>query len=378
MPLGDRDRLDLDRREPRGEGAGVVLDEHAEEALQGAELGRVDHHRLVLGAVGAVVLELEARRLVEVVLDGRHLPGPADRVACLHRDLRAVERGPARVGHQLEAGGDGDVLEHLGGHLPVLLGADELVGLGVVAGGELEVEVVDAEVAQQPEHEVEQVLDLSRRLLLGDVGVRVVLGQAAHAGQAVHDPGLLVAVDRAELEEPQRELAVGPAARAVDQVVHRAVHRLDHVVRALELHGREHGVGVVRQVTGGVEELVLGQVRGADVLEALLDVALADVVLHDALDHTALGVEDREAGADLVGEGEQVEVAAELAVVAALGLLDAVQVLLERLLGLPGGAVDALQHLVLLVAAPVRRRRPHQLEGGDPLGGGQVRAAAQV
>ena len=55
-----------------------------------------------------------------------------------------------------------------------------------------------------------------------------------------------------------------------------------------------------------------------------------------------------------------------------------VQVLLERLLRLPGGAVDALELLVLLVAAPVRRRGAHQLERRDPLGGRQVRAAAQV
>ena len=103
-----------------------------------------------------------------------------------------------------------------------------------------------------------------------------------------------------------------------------------------------------------------------------------DVVLHHVLDHPALGVEDREAGAELVGEGVEVEVAAELAVVAALGLLEPVQVLLERLLGLPGGAVDALELLVLLVAAPVRRRGAHQLERRDPLGGRQVRAAAQV
>ncbi len=64
--------------------------------------------------------------------------------------------------------------------------------------------------------------------------------------------------------------------------------------------------------------------------------------------------------------------------VAPLGLLDAVQVLLERLLGLPGGAVDALELLVLLVAAPVRRGRAHQLERRDALGGRQVRAAAEV
>ena len=127
-----------------------------------------------------------------------------------------------------------------------------------------------------------------------------------------------------------------------------------------------------------MEQPLLGDVGGADVLEALLDVPAADVVLHLPLDHAALGVEDHQAGADLVGEAEQVEVAAELAVVAPLGLLDPVQVLLERLLGLPGGAVDPLELLVLLVAAPVRRGAAHQLERRDPLRGRQVRAAAQV
>ena len=94
----------------------------------------------------------------------------------------------------------------------------------------------------------------------------------------------------------------------------------------------------------------------ADVLEALLDVPLADVVLHHPLDHPALGVEDGQAGADLVGEAEQVELAAQLAMVALLGLLEPVEVGVERFLGLPGGAVDPLELLVLLVAAPVRRR----------------------
>ena len=65
------------------------------------------------------------------------------------------------------------------------------------------------------------------------VAVRVVLRHAADAGEPVHDAGLLVAVDGAELEQPQRQLAVGPPARPVDQVVHRAVHRLEVVVHAI-------------------------------------------------------------------------------------------------------------------------------------------------
>src|SRR6478735_7122226 len=138
-----------------------------------------------------------------------------------------------------------------------------------------------------------------------------------------------------ELEEPQRELAIGALPRAVDEVVHRAVHRLEAVVLTVDVERREHALAVVRQVPGGVEERLV------------VDVPLADVVLHLALDDAALGVEHRQAGPDLVGEGEQVELAAELAVVAALGLLDAVEVSVELLLRLPGGAVDALELLVL-------------------------------
>ena len=355
VPLRDRDALHLHRREPGRERAGVVLDQHADEPLDRPELGGVDHHRLLAGAVGGLVLQPEPGRLAEVVLHRRHLPGAADRVARLHGDLRTVERRAAGVGHHLEARLVGDLLEDRGGDLPVLVGALELVLVLVVAGRQLEVEVVEAEVAEQPEAEVQQVLDLAGGLLLGDVGVRVVLGHPAHAGQTVHHTGLLEPVDAAELEEPQRQLTVGPAPGLVDEVVHRAAHRLEPVLGVLELHGRVHGLGVVRQVPGGVEQPLLGDVRGADVLEPLLDVPLPDVVLHHPLDDAALGVEDREAGPELVGEGVEVEVAAELAVVALLGLLDPVEVRLQRLLRLPGGAVDALELLVLLVAAPVRR-----------------------
>ena len=91
-----------------------------------------------------------------------------------------------------------------------------------------------------------------------------------------------------------------------------------------------------------------------------------------------LRVEHREARADLVGEREEVELDAELAVVAPLGLLEAVQVLVERGLRLPRGAVDALEHRALLVAPPVRARDLRELERAEPLGRRHVRAAAQV
>jgi hypothetical protein len=75
---------------------------------------------------------------------------------------------------------------------------------------------------------------------------------------------------------------------------------------------------------------------------------------------------------------EQIELLAELAVVALLGLLEHVQIGVQVLLLGPGGAVDALQLLVLRVAAPVGAGHLHQLEDLELAGGRHVRAAAQV
>jgi hypothetical protein len=111
-----------------------------------------------------------------------------------------ASRACTEIGDQLQTGLQRDLLQHPGGDLPLLVGADELVRLRV-PGRQFDVEVVQPEVAQQAEDEVQQVPDLVRGLLRGDVGVRVVLGEATHPGQPVHHTGLLEPVDRAELEQ---------------------------------------------------------------------------------------------------------------------------------------------------------------------------------
>ena len=77
-------------------------------------------------------------------------------------------------------------------------------------------------------------------------------------------------------------------------------------------------------------------------------------------------------------EREQVELAAELAVVALLRLLEPPQVPIELLLGVPGGAVDALEHRPRLVAAPVGAGGVQQLERPELPRGAEVAAATQV
>jgi hypothetical protein len=101
-------------------------------------------------------------------------------------------------------------VQRLGGVGPFLLRADELLLLRV-AGRQLQVEVAEPEVGEQVEHEAQQLPELPFELLGGAEDVGVVHGQAADAGQAVQDPGLLVAVHGAELEQRHGQLAVAAA-----------------------------------------------------------------------------------------------------------------------------------------------------------------------
>ena len=77
-------------------------------------------------------------------------------------------------------------------------------------------------------------------------------------------------------------------------------------------------------------------------------------------------------------EVEEVELHAETAVVALLRLLEAGDVRIEIRLVLADDAVDALEHLVVLVAAVVATRHLHQLDGADLRGMLHVRAATHL
>ena len=226
---------------------------------------------------------------VEVELDGRHLPGAAECVLDLNGDLGTVRTRLRPDPHQSQAGSFADLGERCGRLFPDVVATDELVR---VFGGQFEVEVVEAVVLEQVQNELQGGGQLVAHLLTGAVDVSVVLGHAAHAGQAVDDAGLLVAVDRAEFEEPQRQFTVRASASTEDQVVHRAVHRLEVVVLArlahgavlvqflVDVHRREHAVAVPVEVTGNLVQMPLGDVRSVDELVARLDVAAARVVLH--------------------------------------------------------------------------------------------------
>ncbi len=130
-------------------------------------------------------------------------------------------------------------------------------------------------------------------------------------------------------------------------------------------------------MTGLAPELLGHDDGRRDLLIAAPLLELAHGGLERAPDALALRMPERRPGRHVV-EREQVERHAEPAVVALLRLFAAPQVGVELFLRRPRGAVDALEHRALLVAAPVGPGRAEQLERADLARARDVRATAQV
>ena len=135
---------------------------------------------------------------------------------------------------------------------------------------------------------------------------------------------------------------------------------------------------VVLFVAGDLPELAAHDVRGEDHLVAAADALIAHPVFHGLADEAALGMPEDEAGAGDFLDAEEVELLAEDAVVAGLDFFEVLEVGVEIFGVEEGGAVDALELLVVLVAEPVGAGDGRDLEGLDAAGGGHVRAAAEV
>ena len=226
--------------------------------------------------------------------------------------------------------------------------------------------------------ELDAAVDLRRHLLLGAEDVRVVLGHVADAKQAVKRARELVPVQRRALRIADREIAVAPELGAEEEHVPRAVHRLQRRVRLLALAcDEEHVLAELLPVAARDPHRRVVDQRRLHLRVAALLVLAPPQVLELVPDHHPLRMPERGAGR-LLGEVEEIELAAELAMVARLRLLEALEIGVEIGLGVEGRAVDPRQLLVVLVAAPVGTGERRELDRLDRLRVLEVRAAAEI
>ena len=133
---------------------------------------------------------------------------------------------------------------------------------------------------------------------------------------------------------------------------------------------------VLPPVTRLLPQLLRVQQRRLHLQEVLL-LPLPYESLDGVVERRSLGRPERRARRDRV-KLEEVQLLAETAVVPALRLLETVQVLLQLPLLVEGRAVDALEHLTVLIAPPIGAGGRQQLDVLHPPGAGHVGAPAQI
>ena len=362
VAVGDRNDDGLDRRQPHRESPGVVLYQDAHEPLHRPEQRPVDHVRPVLLPVVPDVSQAEPLWQVEVELDGRDLPLASDGVSDVDVDLGAVECAAALVDLVVDPPVDEGRPQRLRGELPLLGFPDGLVG----PGRQHDVVFCEAEAAEKEESQVEYAVYLVHNLVRPAEDVGVVLRHAANAQQALDDAAALVAVHRAQLSDSHGQVPVASNVVLVVHDVEGAVHRLEVVLLAVHLDRGVHVLAVEAQMPARLPQRRAPDVWRVDEVVAPGVVLALPEVLDQAAHPRPFRVPYDEAGPRLVVDGEEVQVPAQDAVVAAPGFLQPVEVLVERLLGLEGRPVDALQRLAVLVAPPVCARHAQELECGNP------------
>ena len=144
------------------------------------------------------------------------------------------------------------------------------------------------------------------------------------------------------------------------------------------VHGRIHDVGVVLQVARSPEQLSPSNVSGPDFLVAACLLEFANQPLHLLPDDRPVRQQQGNACANQFREREQLEIAAQAAMIAALRLLDPGEMGIQLFTSGEQCAVDPLQLRPFLVAAPVCAGHVGQSERADLFGRLDVSAAAEV
>ena len=371
MLIRDGQDLCLHRRKPAGESTGIVLNQDADKALNGAVNHAVQHDRTMLLAVLPHIGEIELLRHQHIKLNRAALPGTANGIFQMEIYFRAVESAVSFIHHIFQAAMLQGILQRRRGLLPDLIGAHGILR----ARGELRL----VGQAEGGIHLIEQVNGVLYFLLnhrRRDKEMGIILGEVADAEQAVQGTGKLMAVYQAKLTETQGQVAVAVGMGLVDQHTPRAVHGL-HCVIFIIYFREVHIFLVMIPVARSLPQLTVHNHRRFDFLVAVAAMHLTPVIDEFIANNHAVGVEEGEAR-PLLMQGEKIQFLAQLAVVALLSLLQHMQVGVQFLLLLESRAIDALQHLVIGIATPVRAGHALQLDGLDLARGNNMGPGAQI
>ena len=139
--------------------------------------------------------------------------------------------------------------------------------------------------------------------------------QDACAFVSIHGPQFAVA---------NRKIPIAPQTGLINHDVVRAVHRLELIFAALDLHGCEHVFTVVIDVPAGFPKIESRDVGRIDQLVPVLNVLLTPEVLDEEPDCSSFGMPEDETGTDFILNGDEIQFLSHFPMVAPLDFFQAV------------------------------------------------------
>jgi hypothetical protein len=180
----------------------------------------------------------------------------------------------------------------------------------------------------------------------------------------------------AELAVTYRQLAIAVQTRVEHLDMPGTIHRLQGEGVLFRL-GEEHVLGIVVPMSRLLPQRDIQHHRATDLLIAATFIHTTHILLDLLPDRPPVGMPEHHARAFLLLM-KQIELLADLAMIALLRLLELIQVGLEILVVEPGRAVNAGEHGVVRITTPIGAGHLHQLERAKLAGIGHVGASAQV
>lgn len=234
------------------------LDELRDGPFRASDDAPMHHDGPMLPAVRTDVLQPEPLGLVEIDLHGGQGGLPPRRIHDLHIDLGPIESGLALDGLVSHPRRIEHVPQQRGGPPPKPLVIDVLTALvarprqrqPVPSSG-------DPEIGVRPPNHLQGGTGLIDGLLTGTEDMPVIELNPPNPGEPTEHARQLRPIHRAQLGDPQRQFAITPRSRPIDERMMRTEGRPQHDLLRPHLHRRKHVVAVVLPVPRDLVQLPL-------------------------------------------------------------------------------------------------------------------------
>ena len=204
----------------------------------------------------------------------------------------------------------------------------------------------------------------------------IVLSKLTNTEQTVQSTLHLITVIKTSLSQFHRKIPIRTWLGLVNQACTRAVHRLNGKVLFI-YRGGVHILFVVVPVTRSLPKGTREDQWGLNLLVAKASLHLMPVIGQSVAQSHAVWKPEWRTWTK-VGHHKELHLAANLPVVALLGLFNHLEVLSKLLFGTKGNTINSGEHLVVLIGLPIGARNAGQLESLNTLGVEHVRANAHV